>query len=75
MRTLNLQEAAAFLRLHPEELRKRAKAGRIPGAKVGRSWVFVDEDLASYLRSLYGRPRQALQVTSPKEEKCHLGKV
>ena len=72
MRTLNLQEAAAFLRLHPEELRKRAKAGRIPGAKVGRSWVFVDEDLASYLPSLYGRPRQALQVTSPKEGTCHL---
>ncbi len=31
---------AAFLRLHPEELRYRAKAGRVPAAKVGKRWVF-----------------------------------
>ena len=72
MRTFNLREAAGFLRLHPEEMRQRAKSGRILGAKVGRSWVFLEEDLASYLRSLYGRPRQALQVAFPKEETCHL---
>jgi len=71
MRTLNLREAADFLHLHPEELRSRAKAGRIPAAKVGRAWVFVEEDLASHLRSLYVAPRQALQVTFSKEETCH----
>ncbi len=51
MRTLDLIEAAQFLRLHPEELRQRAKAGRIPGAKVGRRWVFLEDDLAAHLRS------------------------
>jgi excisionase family DNA binding protein len=50
--TLSLQQAASFLRCHPEELRRRAKAGLIPGAKVGRAWVFLEEDLAGYLRSL-----------------------
>ena len=53
MQTLGLKQAAAFLRCHPEELRRRAKAGVIPGAKVGRAWVFLEEDLAAYLRSLY----------------------
>ena len=38
MRTMGLKEAAEFLRVHPEELRRRAKAGHIPGAKVGRAW-------------------------------------
>lgn len=52
MQTLNLQEAAAFLKMHPEELRRRAKSGRIPAAKAGRSWVFIDIDLADWLRSL-----------------------
>ena len=47
------QGAAQFLRVHPEELRRRAKAGQIPGAKVGRAWVFLAEDLAGFLRSLY----------------------
>src|SRR6478609_8455498 len=71
MRTFCLSEAAAFLRVHSEKLRRRAKEGLIPGAKVGRAWVFLEEDLAGYLRSLYSRPRQALQVTLRKEMECH----
>lgn len=72
MKTLGLAEAAAFLRIHPEELRRRAKLGEIPGAKVGRAWVFLQDDLAQFLRSLYSRPRQALQVTLGKEvDPCH----
>ena len=46
MNTLNLQAAALFLHLHPEELRRRAKAGLVPGAKVGKRWVFLEDDLA-----------------------------
>ena len=71
METLDLKQAAHFLRLHPEELRQRAKAGRIPGAKVGRCWVFLQDDLVEYLRSLYPASRQALQVTLRKEMECH----
>src|ERR1700757_1836527 len=71
METLGLHDAAAFLRCHPEELRRRAKAGIIPGAKVGRAWVFLVDDLAAYLRSLYPQSRQALQVTLRKEMECH----
>ena len=41
MKTLDLKQAAAFLHMHPEELRSRAKRGLIPGAKVGRKWVFL----------------------------------
>jgi hypothetical protein len=71
MRTLNLQAAAQFLHMSPEELRQRAKAGKVPGAKVGRRWVFLEDDLATHLRSLYPQPRQALQVTLRKEMECH----
>jgi hypothetical protein len=70
--SFTLPEAAGFLKIHPEELRRRAKAGLIPGAKVGRAWVFLMEDLADHLRSLYSPPRQALRVTLRKElETCH----
>lgn len=76
MITLTLVEAAKFLKIHPEELRVRAKSGLIPGAKVGRAWVFLQDDLAAYLRSLYSRPRQALRVTLRKEvEPCHFADV
>jgi len=71
MRTLSLQEAGEFLRMHPEEVRRRAKLGKLPGAKPGKSWVFLEDDLATYLRTLYSAERQALQVTQPKEKTCH----
>jgi len=58
--------------MHPEEVRRRAKLGHLPGAKPGKSWVFLEEDLAEHLRSLYAQSRQALQVTQRKEQTCHL---
>jgi hypothetical protein len=64
MKTLNLQEAAAFLHMHPEEVRTRAKRGLIPGAKIGRCWVFIDVDLADFIRSQYPVRRQALSVSN-----------
>lgn len=76
MKTLDLCEAAAFLKMHPEEVRRRAKCGRIPGGMAGRAWVFIDQDLADYVRSLYANPRQALQVTLGKEpDLCHFANV
>ena len=72
MKTFGLTDAANFLRMHAEELRRRAKLGTIPGAKVGRAWVFLEDDLAGYVRSLYSEPRQALRVTLRKEvTQCH----
>lgn len=35
MNSLDLDAAAAFLGLHPHTLQARAKAGEIPGGKVG----------------------------------------
>jgi hypothetical protein len=60
MNTLGLNEAAHFLKMNAEELRKKAKVGLIPGAKAGKRWVFIEDDLVAYLRSRYAFNRQAL---------------
>ena len=57
--------------MHPEEVRRRARCGAIPGAKPGRCWIFIEDDLAEYVRSFYASPGQALQVTLRKEMQCH----
>ena len=31
-------------------------AGVVPGAKVGRAWVFLEDDLADFVRSLSSVP-------------------
>jgi hypothetical protein len=72
MKTLLLTEAANFLKMHPEEVRRRAKSGKLPGAKLGKCWVFILDDLVEYIRSQYSSPRQALRVVSEKEVNiCH----
>ena len=61
--TFDLVHAADFLKLHWQTLRKKAKSGEIPAAKLGRRWVFLKVDLVSYLRSHYStrRPRSQVQ--------------
>jgi excisionase family DNA binding protein len=58
--TLNLEQAAAFLYLHIETVRRLAQGGVLPAAKPGKRWVFIQEDLAAWLRSNYTQNRQAL---------------
>lgn len=61
MKTFNLIEAADFLKMNPETVRRLAVAKQIPGAKPGKCWCFLEEDLAEYLRSLYSSPCKVSQ--------------
>ena len=73
MTTLNLKEAAALLKIHPVTLQDKARAGEIPGAKIGRAWVFIEIDLLEYIRSKC--PRRALQGDSSEVLECHSSNV
>ena len=51
--TMGLKAAAGFIRIHPQTLMERARAGIIPGAaKPGKEWVFLKVGLVAYLGSL-----------------------
>jgi len=50
--TLNVSEAAAFLHMSGDSLRRKAKRGDVPGAcKIGRAWVFIKADLIRWMRA------------------------
>ena len=53
MKTLNLEQAAAFLHMHPYTVMQKVHAGLIPAAKPGKRWVFIEDDLVKYLRGQY----------------------
>ena len=38
-----------MLRCTSEQVEELARAGEIPGLKIGRSWLFVRSDLLAYL--------------------------
>jgi hypothetical protein len=55
METLDLRQAAQFLKKSIEVTRRAAAKGSIPAAKVGGSWVFLLDDLVEFLRSRYSK--------------------
>jgi len=71
METLDLKQAADYLKMHWQTLRKKANTGEIPGAKVGKQWVFIKDDLVSLIRSKYASPRSRSQVQRIGESICY----
>lgn len=51
MKTFDLETAGQFLNVSPSTMRDFAANGVVPGAKLGKRWVFTDEDLESYVRA------------------------
>ncbi len=63
MQALDLNEAAEFLKMNAEVLRRKAKSGIVPGKKTGKCWVFIREHLADWVSGRYPEPgRVDLQV-------------
>jgi excisionase family DNA binding protein len=67
-KTLTLQQAAAFLQCNPETVRRLAQAKKIPSAKLGRKWVFIEQDLAQFIRNQYSIGESVVQVVDKNEE-------
>lgn len=47
---LTASEAASLLHLHVKRIQALARAGRLPGMRVGRKWLFPRTALAARLR-------------------------
>ena len=68
MRSLDLEECAAYLKVDRTTVLKLAMQGVLPGAKIGRAWVFPETELAAFLSSEVKRQqaeRRDLQTQSP----------
>jgi excisionase family DNA binding protein len=67
-KTLTLNQAAQFVQINPETVRRLAQARKIPCAKLGRKWVFIQQDLEQYIRNQYATPESVVQVVDNDEE-------
>lgn len=52
-RLMDVEEAAAYVGLSAFTVRRLAKNGQLPAAKIGRAYRFKKEDIDSYLRTQY----------------------
>jgi len=72
---LSTEEAAAFLKVHPNTIRSWAKSGRIPGSKIGRDWRFIEADLLAAARQAYFGTARMQPSAFAKEALWHSGNV
>jgi molybdopterin-binding protein len=49
MALLSAEQAAAYLHLHVKRVQALARAGRLPGRRLGRKWLFDERDLDAAL--------------------------
>jgi excisionase family DNA binding protein len=62
MISFDINEAADFLKIHHESLRRLAVKGEVPARKVGKRWVFIREHLADYVSGRYIQHGSGLRV-------------
>ena len=63
-RTLDLHEAADFLKISESTAQEMAANGEIPGAKIGRAWVFPAQGAHNTVRDNKRHPHT--QTHNPK---------
>ena len=68
METLDLQEAASFLKMNPEVLRRKAKSQEVPSRKAGKRWIFIKEHLADWVSGRYPDHGRDLRVIDDRKQ-------
>lgn len=58
--TLNTDDVACVLQCHEQRVLELAQQGELPGAKIGRGWIFRPVDVAEFLQ------KQVLQQTAQR---------
>jgi excisionase family DNA binding protein len=54
-RTLTLDTAAELLNTHPDTVSDCIKHRGLPAARIGRSYVLIEDDVVAWLRTQYGK--------------------
>lgn len=69
VRTFDLGEAADFLKINYSTASRMASSGVLPGAKIGSSWVFLEEALTEWLREqTIKQRRERLALTNVEDQ-------
>jgi len=66
MKTFDVEECSDFLKVDRTTVLSLAGQGVLPGAKIGRSWVFLEDEIVEYLRA------QVRQQTRLRQAETHV---
>ena len=63
-RTMNVEEAADYLRMPVNTLYMKLQKGEVPGSKPGKRWVLFNDELDKWLEA---KRRNAVPMTTEEE--------
>ena len=74
MELLSTEEAAGYLRLNVKRVQALARAGRLPGRRIGRKWLFDrrDLDMLLGLREAAAEPGAGLDLSARNQLRGHV---
>lgn len=64
MDLLDTEDASRYLHLNPKRVQALARAGRLPGRRVGRRWLFDRRDLERMLGAEAGLQAVGLDISA-----------
>ena len=68
-RTMNIEEAADYLRMPVNTLYMKLQKGEVPGSKPGKRWVLFNDELDKWLEV---KRRNAVPMTTEEENEAIL---
>jgi molybdopterin-binding protein len=64
MALLSVEQAATYLHLNVKRVQALARAGKLPGRRVGRRWLFDEGELEAVLGRAPGRSAPGLDLSA-----------
>lgn len=64
---MDLQTAAAYLGAKTETISQLARKGELPGAQIGKGWIFLREDVLDFLRKRIAAETEKRRATRDSE--------
>lgn len=66
--TMNLPTVASYLGARAETVAQLARKGELPGAQIGKGWIFLREDVLKFLRDRIARETESRRAARDKEQ-------
>jgi len=64
MDTFDIDECAEFLKVNRTTALELAANGDLPGAKIGRAWVFLKQDMVDHLKAVVRSQQRERQIAA-----------
>src|SRR6185295_19514081 len=75
MKTLSAEEAAGLLHLNVKRVQSLARSGKLPAVRVGRKWLFPEDQITSLLGCPVVPARPAFEISARNRLRGRIARI